>query len=265
MPMNTDVYDQILNPILEKATNEELDAFVELLLKQVTCSLTGKDAYKAHQPDHSQYVDLIAADFREFGGNSMVNPFRGEGPKYREIVCDVADKVKAPYSSDYEVARIEDAIVEKVLKQAIEKMSEEELSELIEEMGRENSEALKAVQGPAAAAAIIAVFRAGGFKSYQITLIVVNAIWKVLFGHGLKLAGNAALAKYLGILAGPIGWAITGIWTALDVAGPAYRVTIPGVLYVAMLRKKYMTPTCPHCKNMISPDAKFCSECGKPL
>ena len=34
-----------------------------------------------------------------------------------------------------------------------------------------------------------------------------------------------------------IGWIITGIWTAIDIAGPAYRITIPAVLQVAMLRK----------------------------
>ena len=35
---------------------------------------------------------------------------------------------------------------------------------------------------------------------------------------------------------------ITGIWTAIDIAGPAYRVTIPCVLQLAMLRHKYQIP-----------------------
>ena len=80
----------------------------------------------------------------------------------------------------------------------------------------------------------------GGFRSYQLTLIIVNAVMKALFGRGLSIAGNALLTRTMSILAGPIGWVITGIWTALDIAGAAYRVTIPAVLMVTMLRKKQM-------------------------
>ncbi|WRC94931.1 flagellar biosynthesis protein FlgG [Helicobacter pylori] len=42
----------------------------------------------------------------------------------------------------------------------------------------------------------------------------------------------------MGILAGPVGWIITGVWTAIDIAGPAYRVTVPACVLVAALRLK---------------------------
>ena len=41
------------------------------------------------------------------------------------------------------------------------------------------------------------------------------------------------------ILTGPIGWAIMGAWTAIDLAGPAYRVTMPSVIYIALLRQQH--------------------------
>ena len=97
------------------------------------------------------------------------------------------------------------------------------------------------------------------------TVIIANVIVKSLLGRGLSLGANATLTRSLAILTGPIGWIITGIWTAIDIAGPAYRVTIPSVIYVAMLRKKYYTPTCPHCKQMIPANVKFCPECGKAI
>ncbi len=28
-------------------------------------------------------------------------------------------------------------------------------------------------------------------------------------------------------------WALTAVWTLVDIAGPAYRVTIPSIIYVA--------------------------------
>ena len=66
-----------------------------------------------------------------------------------------------------------------------------------------------------------AVFRAGGFKSYQLTLIIVNAVLKALIGRGLSLAGNATLVRSMAVLTGPIGWVITGLLTAIDIAGAA--------------------------------------------
>ncbi|WQU26960.1 flagellar biosynthesis protein FlgG [Helicobacter pylori] len=42
----------------------------------------------------------------------------------------------------------------------------------------------------------------------------------------------------MGILAGPIGWVITGTLVSINLAGPAYRVTVPACVLVATLRKK---------------------------
>ncbi|MBH0305717.1 flagellar biosynthesis protein FlgG [Helicobacter pylori] len=42
----------------------------------------------------------------------------------------------------------------------------------------------------------------------------------------------------MGILAGPIGWVITGALVSVNLAGPAYRVTVPACVLVATLRKK---------------------------
>lgn len=50
--------------------------------------------------------------------------------------------------------------------------------------------------------------------------------------------GKVALKKTLGILAGPIGWVITGALVSINLAGPAYRVTVPACIVVATLRKK---------------------------
>ena len=141
-------------------------------------------------------------------------------------------------------------------------MSESEKQDLLKEIGEGKN---YSITGPALTTAFITIFRMGGFKSYQLTVIIANAIVKAVLGHGLRLGANAGLTKIMSILTGPIGWVITGIWTAIDIAGPATRITIPSVVYVAMLRKKYNTPTCPHCKQMIAIGSKFCPECGGTL
>ncbi len=52
------------------------------------------------------------------------------------------------------------------------------------------------------------------------------------------MVGKVALKKTLGILAGPIGWVITGTLVSVNLAEPAYRVTVPACVLVATLRKK---------------------------
>ncbi|GAA7722852.1 hypothetical protein HpCOL13_15160 [Helicobacter pylori] len=42
----------------------------------------------------------------------------------------------------------------------------------------------------------------------------------------------------MGILASPIGWVITGALVSINLAGPAYRVTVLACVLVATLRKK---------------------------
>ncbi|GAA9011795.1 hypothetical protein HpHA119_03850 [Helicobacter pylori] len=52
------------------------------------------------------------------------------------------------------------------------------------------------------------------------------------------VVGKVALKKTLGILAGPIGWVITGALVSINLAGPAYRVTVPACVLIATLRLK---------------------------
>lgn len=259
---NTDIFDKDLNPILEMASNEDLEPLVGYIKEKFSEDLTLHDAYKSHYPNHSEYADLIAKEIRDMGGNSFANVFRGAGPEYHEIVCDVAKKLKAPFNKDKNIADIEDAILETILTKALDKMTDDEKAVLMKSM--EGNKGIS--KGMISTAAFIAIFRAGGFYSYQLTLIIANQIAYMILGRGLMFATNATLARTMAVLTGPIGWAITGIWAAIDIAGPSYKVTIPSVVHIAMLRKKLNALTCTEC-NIIIPDTtvKFCPECGHKL
>ena len=87
-------------------------------------------------------------------------------------------------------------------------------------------------------AAIQGAIAMGGFSAFKIAVIVANAVAKQIIGRGLTFAANASLSKAIGIFSGPIGWAITALWTVIDIAGPAYRVTIPCIIQVAYMKKK---------------------------
>lgn len=205
---------------------------------RLTEELTMAPLYKAHHPDHQKYWELVAAEIQCFGANTFATALRGgKGVLYKEVLMDVCDKLKVNYNKDSSAEKIESNLLMKILTDALEKMSPDELRELAAVTGVKNA---GTVTSQAMIAVFQAIFRAGGFRSYQLTLIIVNAVLKALIGRGLTLAGNAALARAMAILTGPIGWVITGLWTAIDIAGAAYRVTIPAVIQVAALRQKQL-------------------------
>lgn len=205
---------------------------------RLTEELTYNDTFKAHHPDHNKYWELIAAEIQCFGANTFATMLRGgKGVVYKEILTDVCDKMKVNYNKDSTTEKIENNLLMKILTDALDKMSPEELKELAESIGVSN---INLMTSESLLGIFQAVFRAGGFKSYQLTLIIVNAVLKAIIGRGLSLAGNATLMRTMSVLTGPIGWAITGAWTAIDIASPAYRVTIPAVIQVAALRQKFL-------------------------
>jgi uncharacterized protein YaaW (UPF0174 family) len=205
---------------------------------RLTEELTNNPQYKKYGNDYHQYWEHIAGEIQCFGANTLATMIRGgKGVKYKEILVDVCDKMKVNYNKKSSTENIERNLLLKILEDALEKMKPDELKELAEVIGNKNS---NIITKEALFAIFQAVFRAGGFKSYQLTLIIVNAVLKTLIGRGLSFGGNIILTRTMAILVGPIGWAITALWAAIDVAGPAYRVTIPAVILVAALRQKHL-------------------------
>lgn len=229
---------------LSSVPSENLDILVRTLTHdkddkpRISEQLTKSTKYKRHYPNHAEYWEEVAGELQRYGSNTLVTLIRGgKGVEYKEILCDVCDKLKVNYNKKSSVTIIEQNLVIKIIEDAFQKMTPEEVREIAEEIGFNN---VSALTKDAALAAFIAAFRAGGFKSYQIMFIVINTTLKALIGRGLPFAWAAVVAKTTKVLVGPIGWVITGVWTAFDIASPAYRVTIPAVMQIAALRQKAM-------------------------
>lgn len=228
------ILDDELVALLRDFTDDELAPLVELVVKQLTSQLDLTEQYRQHSPKHSKYSDLLAAELQKFGANTFATVFRkGRGVYYRVIVQDVAKSLKLNVNLKRGTDEIEIQILLKVLENAWEKMSEAERAELLAQAGVDGA----SISASFPTMAVLAIIKAGGFASYKIMLIVVNAVCKLILGRGLPLAANAALAKCMGVLAGPIGWAITIGWALVDIAGPAYRVTVPAVIHIAAMRQ----------------------------
>ena len=227
---------------LHNADSSDLRILVDYLTKDKdgdtrwTEELTCTENYKKYYPDQLQLMcEDIAEELQLYGGNTFMNILRwGRGVEYKEILTDVCDKLNVNYNKNSSVEVIEYNLLQKILLDSLEKMSGEQLKTLMDEMNIPNQGFGK----QAFIAALQFAIKRGGFSAYKMAVIVANAVSKALLGRGLALASNAALTRYLSIFAGPIGWAVTAIWTAIDIAGPAYRVTIPSVIQIAYMRTK---------------------------
>lgn len=205
--------------------------------------------------------DLLIKEIQEFGGNSIINFFRGTGVEYREILNDVAEHMKVAVDKADGVEQLELKILLVVALKSMEKMSAEEQKSFLSKISRGKVTGL----GPGAIAALQAAVLAGGFGTYMLATTVANAAARQLIGRGLAFGATGGLMQGIAAFAGPIGWAVTAIWAAFDMASPAYRVTVPCVIQIAYMRqraKEIKMPHCSACGAMIVPDQKFCAECG---
>ncbi|EMH36091.1 hypothetical protein HMPREF1427_01578 [Helicobacter pylori GAM83Bi] len=198
--------------------------------------LTSSTEYQRCGHDYAKYPERIAEELQRYGGNSFMNFFRDEGVLYKEILYDACDHLDINYNERSATSLIEENMLSSILQKSLEKMSDEEIRELCDELGVKNTNKLGK---QALIASVLTLFRMGGSHSYALAVSVADAMVRQTLGHGLSsVVGKVALKKTLGILAGPIGWVITGALMSINLAGPAYRVTVPACVLVATLRLK---------------------------
>lgn len=263
--------DPDLDPLFAQAEVEDLSVLIDHLTDKGKGRVAlSTDACKvlvegqASGTLSSDCRNLISGELRSFGGNSIINLMRGgTGVPYREIVTDVADHLKVNYNKSSDIMTIESGVLLKVMEQSLDKMTAQEREELFDALGVKF-----AGGGPAAMAILQTAIRASGFAAYKMAAVVAQATARTILGRGLAFGATAPLMRGISAFAGPIGWAITGVWTAFDLASPAYRITVPCVIQVAYIRQKSLNSgqaPCPQCGGQTSQGDKFCSSCGHAL
>lgn len=88
--------------------------------------------------------------------------------------------------------------------------------------------------------AIQTAVRSSGFAAYRLSVVMLSTLAKVVLGRTLPIVTYLTLTRSIGVLAGPIGMALSTGWLVADIAGPALRVTAPACLLVACLRQQYL-------------------------
>ena len=220
---------------LKECSNEQLKLLAAFIIydtdgkKRITEEISNTKEFQLYYPNNMlALLPSIINELQLFGGNSIANSVRKHGVSYRTILEDVCDLLKVNYQKNIPTDLLEQYLLQKVLVMSVDKMSENDIHHISDKLTKEE---LKNQIG---------LLKAGSPLFIKLTTMIIG---NLAVKYGLKQAAGF-VAKFAGgrmfaLLTGPVGWIIAGVWTAVDIAGPAYRVTVPCTLTIAYLRTVY--------------------------
>lgn len=187
--------------------------------------------FDRHGLGDSKSLYKLAEQIRRDGSNGFANLWRGEGVPYEEVVFDVCMQVKAPLKGSESLEEMEGALLAFITEKYFASLSEEErrsIEEQIENVapGQGMTHVLTALKAAGAA---------GGVIGRQVAVqVVTQVLQQVALRMGVKWLGqNAALAA--GAIVPGLN-VLMAAWFVNDLAGPAYRKTVPTVIELSLLR-----------------------------
>lgn len=159
----------------------------------------------------------------------------GKRKTYREIVLDTAEKIGATYSHSAATPAVEQAIVVKMWKDAVARMTDEQRAQVaaaMEELASKHGKHLgKELSGLAALGAA----QLSGFGIYMLGSTLLGAVNGAL-GLGLGFSVFTGLSSLISVVIGPIGWATLGLLTIAKLGAPNYKKVLLVILQIAIWR-----------------------------
>ncbi|EMX9852861.1 YaaW family protein [Klebsiella michiganensis] len=218
--------DDALVQLLLNADKGDIDLLIDYVTNTGKFGFSMSDSVKAVLQDakrqdipDEETLRLLVRELQHFGGNTFVNLFRRNGVSYSEIVDDVASHLKMKVPAAASVEEKEALIIDCVFTSSWKKMSDDERSQILRGMGISASVSLD-------------------IPVWQKAALVANGLAQTTAGKVLPLIAGLGIGRVLGVLTGPVGLAITGLYTAYDISNPAFRVTLPCVVQIAWIRLK---------------------------
>lgn len=227
--------------VLEHSDNDDLRTLCDIITlgkdgaPRISDDLTKQPTYKFNYPNNMQaLIPGMVKELSLYGGNTFVNLFKGQGEDYSKILRKVAKRLKVSFRDSQADEVIEGYMLQKLFDDMSDRLSDDELRTMAKEFG---VKPLRYTRQAMVAAMQIAI-RRGGIYGLSWSMNVANVVTRQMVGRGVAFASSTAMSRGLAVLTGPIGWALTAVWTAYDIAGPAYRVIVPAVIQIAYLRQK---------------------------
>jgi len=218
--------DEALVTLLLNADKGDIDLLIDYITNTGKLGFSMSDSVKTvlqdakrHDVPDEETLRLLVRELQHFGGNTFVNLFRRNGVSYSEIVDDVASHLKMKVPAAASVEEKEALIIDCVFTSSWKKMSDDERRQILRGMGISASVSLD-------------------IPVWQKAALVANGLAQTTASKVLPLIAGLGIGRVLGVLTGPVGLAITGLYTAYDISNPAFRVTLPCVVQIAWIRLK---------------------------
>lgn len=220
--------------------NEDLRTLCDILTYKkngelrLSEELTNSDVYLQCYPERMNMMSReIGEELRKFGSNTVKTFCRqGEADSYETIVRRVCKRMKVNVGSNDDTITMERELLTTICEQSSNKLSDEELRSLADKVGIPH----KRLNKQMLAYAVMFAIRRNTYLLTEMIYYVTTSIADMLLGRWITMMSLGTVGRYLGMAAGPIGWAALAGWTLSDIASPAYRVMIPAVIMVASMR-----------------------------
>ncbi|MGH8068137.1 MAG: hypothetical protein ACRERE_23475 [Candidatus Entotheonellia bacterium] len=208
------------------------------LLRQVPAERL-RSLYARHGVDPAAGPGELVREICLDGANTIASLFRGrKGVPYIDLVRDVAEKmgVKDDIFIRRNERKIELAVLESVIRQYLAKATEaerEEIHRILKEVAQDHQEVWRHfLIGGGALTMLLAQL------GPKVVTEVVQRIVASIIGRQLTLGALKGGAGIVGLAVPLLNVAMIG-WTIVDLAGPAFRKTIPTVIEIALLRLEF--------------------------
>lgn len=203
---------------LQFADYKDLKVLADILIKDIDGSeqwtgglkQTIKEELPRYKDEQSLYQAIwqaIVAELQLYGGDTLVNTVRRSGVLYEKILMDVAKKIGADFVKGSSIEKLEERILLTLFKRIPDMC---EMNELLVEL------------------------KAQGYLG--ITSLKSHPLNTIKQGVNVKKVAGGALAFVPRVLAGA---SVGSLLAIHEITAPAYRVTIPAVCAIAIMRKKY--------------------------
>lgn len=229
------MHDEHLTPVLAASSEAELALLIEFLGRPPSGLLWLDRRIRRPGASHAERVAAIVEEVLRCGDHSVTGRLGAGSRSYLQLVCDALRNLELSEAPAQGVLELELRVVRYVLDSEFDRLEPALQAELLAEFLAGN-------------------YFAGGLRGYDpmhpfFTRVQIGR--RVLagdkVGRAMRKAGErelrrrakgmirrAALRVVLRGLAGPANWVLT----AWDWLGPAYRLTVPTICYVAYLREQ---------------------------